>query len=110
MTSYENYRSFYAMEQCTPDISKLDGGKCLDLATKDIFSCCSGLCVIRFEPYPFYTADARPPPPLAAPPPPILLQSPPPVSTNTPRMHDVSLSCLNYSTTVKIIKCYIWWS
>ncbi|KAK3024966.1 hypothetical protein RJ639_042773 [Escallonia herrerae] len=119
MTCYKDYRKTYAMEQCTPDISKLDCGKCLDLATKDIFSYCSGLyscfyvrysCVIRFEPYGpylFYTVDARPPPPLVAPPPPILLQSPPPVSTNTPDMHDVPLSCLNYSITVITIKCYV---
>ncbi|KAK2991018.1 hypothetical protein RJ640_005500 [Escallonia rubra] len=40
--SYKSDWTIYAMEQCTPDISELDCGKCLDSATKDMLQYCSG--------------------------------------------------------------------
>ncbi|KAK2991015.1 hypothetical protein RJ640_005497 [Escallonia rubra] len=40
--SYKSDWTIYAMEQCTPDISELDCGKCLDSATEDLLRYCSG--------------------------------------------------------------------
>ncbi|KAK3024958.1 hypothetical protein RJ639_042765 [Escallonia herrerae] len=105
---YIGHWTIYALEQCTPDISRLDCKRCLNSSIEDVFTYCTGRygcssikpsCVLRFETYQFFqlVADAPPPP---------MPQSAPPKSTNTPGMHDVSLSCLNYSTTVIRIKCY----
>ncbi|KAK3039731.1 hypothetical protein RJ639_027072 [Escallonia herrerae] len=80
------------MGECTPDISKLDCGKCLDVAMNSITIHASGQlgasmvrysCVLRFDTYKFFqpTADA-PPPPCSTPAPPVP-QSPPPLSTDT---------------------------
>ncbi|KAK3010336.1 hypothetical protein RJ639_010938 [Escallonia herrerae] len=53
----------YGLEQCTPDISKLDCGKCLDVAMGEITRYASGKvgaaitrysCVLRFETYEFF--------------------------------------------------------
>ncbi|KAK3024959.1 hypothetical protein RJ639_042766 [Escallonia herrerae] len=116
VANYTNILRFYATEQCTPDISELDCKSCLNSAMKDVTTDCNGRlgcssikpsCVLRYETYQFFqtAADASAPTPLVAPTPP-MPQSPPPIPTNTPGMHDVSHSCLNYSTTVIRIKCY----
>ncbi|KAK3024829.1 hypothetical protein RJ639_045046 [Escallonia herrerae] len=75
VVNYTSLSKIYATEQCTPDISEMDCGRCLDMARNFMTGyATSGTvgatsirnsCVLRFEPYQFYqpTADATPPPP-----------------------------------------------
>ncbi|KAL2483984.1 cysteine-rich RLK (RECEPTOR-like protein kinase) 14 [Forsythia ovata] len=58
-----DYRTIYAFEQCTPDISPEDCGACLEQSALIIQDCCSGArgvrilrpsCYLRFETDPFY--------------------------------------------------------
>jgi hypothetical protein len=61
-----NFRTLYALVQCTPDLSEQDCNNCLVWAFQRIPLCCDGKqggrvitpsCNIRFEPYPFYSAS-----------------------------------------------------
>ncbi|KAK3024844.1 hypothetical protein RJ639_045061 [Escallonia herrerae] len=87
--NYTSFSKIYGLEQCTPDISEADCGRCLDMARIDMTNSCSGKvgatsvrysCVLRFELYQFYQPTAGAPPP----PPPRGTESPPPSSTDTP--------------------------
>ncbi|KAL2454536.1 Cysteine-rich receptor-like protein kinase 29 [Abeliophyllum distichum] len=58
-----DYRTIYAFEQCTPDISPEDCGACLEQSALIIQDCCIGArgvrilrpsCYLRFETDPFY--------------------------------------------------------
>ncbi|KAL9456238.1 hypothetical protein AB3S75_005458 [Citrus x aurantiifolia] len=72
-----SFRTIYALEQCTPDLSELQCSDCLDRAIGEIPNCCSGKiggrvlkpsCNFRFETERFYNPTANSPPP--SPPPP----------------------------------------
>ncbi|KAK3010344.1 hypothetical protein RJ639_010946, partial [Escallonia herrerae] len=85
VVNYTSLTKIYGLEQCTPDISKLDYGKCLDVAMNSITIHASGQlgasmvrysCVLRFETYKFFQPMADAPAPPAS-------QSPPPLSTDT---------------------------
>ncbi|KAK3012028.1 hypothetical protein RJ639_011359 [Escallonia herrerae] len=73
VVDYTSLSKIYGLEQCTPDISKLDCGKCLDVAMSEILRYASGKvgagivrysCVLLFETYMFFqpAADTTPPP------------------------------------------------
>ncbi|KAL2483988.1 Cysteine-rich receptor-like protein kinase 25 [Forsythia ovata] len=60
---YPEYRTIYAFEQCTPDISSDECGECLKKSALQIRECCDGArgvrilrpsCYLRFETDPFY--------------------------------------------------------
>ncbi|KAK3024828.1 hypothetical protein RJ639_045045, partial [Escallonia herrerae] len=91
--NYTSFVTIYGLEQCTPDLSEMDCGTCLDMARNDIAFSASGKvgafavsynCALRFETYQLFqpTADA-PLPPLRSTPAPLALQSPPPLSADT---------------------------
>ncbi|KAK2998066.1 hypothetical protein RJ639_025924 [Escallonia herrerae] len=105
VVNYTSLSKIYGLEQCTPDISKLDCGKCLEAAMSEIPRYASGKlgagivrysCHLRFETYPFFQLAADAPPPSRSPPAPPTPQSPPPLSTDTPGTLRASLlSCLH---------------
>ncbi|CAA2986600.1 receptor kinase At4g00960 [Olea europaea subsp. europaea] len=78
-----NYRTIYAFEQCTPDITSVECGDCLTKSAQQIRECCEGArgvrilrpsCYLRFETDPFYNATMveavfQPPTPPMPPPP-----------------------------------------
>ncbi|KAL2483994.1 Cysteine-rich receptor-like protein kinase 11 [Forsythia ovata] len=60
---YPDYRTIYAFEQCTADITPQDCGSCLNQSALEIRQCCDGArgvrilrpsCYLRFETDPFY--------------------------------------------------------
>ncbi|KAL2467192.1 Cysteine-rich receptor-like protein kinase 25 [Abeliophyllum distichum] len=60
---YPEYRTIYAFEQCTADITPQDCGSCLNQSALEIRQCCDGSrgvrilrpsCYLRFETDPFY--------------------------------------------------------
>ncbi|KAL2467194.1 Cysteine-rich receptor-like protein kinase 26 [Abeliophyllum distichum] len=60
---YPDYRTIYAFEQCTADITPQDCGSCLNQSALEIRQCCDGSrgvkilrpsCYLRFETDPFY--------------------------------------------------------
>ncbi|KAL2467190.1 Cysteine-rich receptor-like protein kinase 25 [Abeliophyllum distichum] len=60
---YPEYRTIYAFEQCTPDITSDECGECLKKSALQIRECCDGArgvrilrpsCYLRFETDPFY--------------------------------------------------------
>ncbi|KAK3024822.1 hypothetical protein RJ639_045039 [Escallonia herrerae] len=86
VANYTNLLKIYAAEQCTPDISVTDCGRCLDVARTDVTTYCNGRlgcssikpsCVLRFETYQFFQPPADAPPPSRSPPPPPAPQPPP---------------------------------
>ncbi|KAK3024826.1 hypothetical protein RJ639_045043 [Escallonia herrerae] len=102
--NYTNFSKIYGLEQCTPDISEADCGRCLDMARIDMTYFCGGKvgatsvrysCVLRFELYQFYEPTAH------APPPPRGTGSPPPFSTDTPgTLHAIYFRVYTVSATV----------
>ncbi|KAL2483993.1 Cysteine-rich receptor-like protein kinase 29 [Forsythia ovata] len=78
-----DYRTIYAFEQCTPDITSDECGDCLTKSAQQIRECCDGArgvrilrpsCYLRFETDPFYNATMvetvfQPPTPPMPPPP-----------------------------------------
>ncbi|KAK2991001.1 hypothetical protein RJ640_005483 [Escallonia rubra] len=42
VVNYTSLWMIYATEQCTPDISEMDCGRCLDMAIADVFTYCTG--------------------------------------------------------------------
>ncbi|KAK3039726.1 hypothetical protein RJ639_027067 [Escallonia herrerae] len=90
VVNYTSLTKIYGLAQCTPDISKLDCGKCLDAAMNEIPRYASGKvgagivrysCVLRFETYQFFQlAVDAPPPPRSTPAPP----TPPPPTPQPP--------------------------
>ncbi|KAL2483991.1 Cysteine-rich receptor-like protein kinase 26 [Forsythia ovata] len=60
---YPDYRTIYAFEQCTADITPQDCGSCLNQSALEIRQCCNGSrgvkilrpsCYLRFDTDPFY--------------------------------------------------------
>ncbi|GJY13877.1 cysteine-rich receptor-like protein kinase 15 [Tanacetum coccineum] len=85
-TSGPGFTTLYGLMQCTPDLSEIDCYNCLDLAIRNIPSCCDSKrgarfyyssCNMRYEEYRFYndTVTLELPSP---PPPPTQLSPPPP--------------------------------
>jgi hypothetical protein len=83
------FRTLYALVQCTPDLSELDCNSCLVDAIQRIPVCCNNKeggrvvgpsCNLRFEIYQFYNSTAAASPPTSPVAPPV---SPPPPLTNT---------------------------
>ncbi|EXB38214.1 hypothetical protein L484_006313 [Morus notabilis] len=81
------FKTIYALVQCTPDLSKEQCNNCLDSVFGYIPQCCGGKkggrvigpsCNVRYEDYLFYDSTANPPP--TSPP---TVSPPPPTSTNT---------------------------
>ncbi|KAK3024830.1 hypothetical protein RJ639_045047 [Escallonia herrerae] len=86
VANYTSLLKIYAVEQCTPDISEMDCGRCLDVAMSDVTNYCNGKvgcfsikpsCVLRYETYQFYQALADAPPPPRSTPAPLSPQPPP---------------------------------
>ncbi|KAK3000484.1 hypothetical protein RJ639_021033 [Escallonia herrerae] len=99
VADYTSLSKIYALEQCTPDISVMDCGRCLDVARTDVTTYCNGRlgcssikpsCVLRYETYEFFQppADAPPPPPLPprSTPAPPTAQPPPDTPVNSGNM------------------------
>ncbi|KAG6641676.1 cysteine-rich receptor-like protein kinase 26 [Carya illinoinensis] len=72
-----NFKTIYALVQCTPDLSEQECNDCLLGASEGIPRCCDGKeggriarpsCDIRFEVYPFYNSTIHSPPPYHSPP------------------------------------------
>ncbi|XP_035544102.1 cysteine-rich receptor-like protein kinase 26 isoform X1 [Juglans regia] len=66
-----NFKTIYALVQCTPDLSEQECNDCLLGASEGIPRCCDGKeggriarpsCDIRFEVYPFYYCTTNSPP------------------------------------------------
>uniref|UniRef100_A0A5B6YSG1 Non-specific serine/threonine protein kinase n=1 Tax=Davidia involucrata TaxID=16924 RepID=A0A5B6YSG1_DAVIN len=94
--NFSDYRTIYALMQCTPDLSSTDCGDCLGWALRSYRTCCNRRkdvtilrpsCIFQYNLDPFFnsTADAPlPPPPPPPPPPPIPVPFPPrPLNTRT---------------------------
>ncbi|KAL5775000.1 hypothetical protein ACOSP7_012557 [Xanthoceras sorbifolium] len=107
-----DFKTLYALVQCTPDLSKEECSDCLVSVTGLIPECCDGKeggrvigpsCNLRFEIYRFYapTADDE----LTPPSPPPLLAPPPPPNINTTITEGTNTSGKdnNTSRTVVII-------
>ncbi|KAF5474798.1 hypothetical protein F2P56_006661 [Juglans regia] len=71
-----NFKTIYALVQCTPDLSEQECNDCLLGASEGIPRCCDGKeggriarpsCDIRFEVYPFYYSTTNSPPPTQSP-------------------------------------------
>ncbi|XP_041023210.1 cysteine-rich receptor-like protein kinase 26 [Juglans microcarpa x Juglans regia] len=71
-----NFKTIYALVQCTPDLSEQECNDCLLGASEGIPRCCDGKeggriarpsCDIRFEVYPFYYSTTNSPPPAHSP-------------------------------------------
>lgn len=88
-TSAPDFKTLYALVQCTPDLTELQCNDCLDTITGTIPNCCDGKeggrvvapsCNFRYEIYRFYdpTIDDQVAPPSTA-----SIQSPPPPSNNS---------------------------
>ncbi|KAG2688290.1 hypothetical protein I3760_09G088500 [Carya illinoinensis] len=72
-----NFKTIYALVQCTPDLSEQECNDCLLGASEGIPRCCDGKeggriarpsCDVRFEVYPFYNSTTKSPPPAHSPP------------------------------------------
>ncbi|KAG6641678.1 hypothetical protein CIPAW_09G091400 [Carya illinoinensis] len=71
-----NFKTIYALVQCTPDLSEQECNDCLLGASEGIPRCCDGKeggriarpsCDVRFEVYPFYNSTTNSPPPAHSP-------------------------------------------
>ena len=83
-----DYKTIYALVQCTPDLSKQDCIDCVNSALIRSASCCDAKeggrlvlpsCNTRFEVYPFFEYTAPPP-------------GPPPTNTTTSKGTHASIS------------------
>ncbi|XP_022873944.1 cysteine-rich receptor-like protein kinase 25 [Olea europaea var. sylvestris] len=81
---YPDYRTIYAFEQCTPDITPKDCDDCLNQSALEIRRCCNGArgvrilrpsCYLRLETDPFYN-ETMVYPVLQSPTPPALVPKP----------------------------------
>ncbi|KAM4116932.1 hypothetical protein ACB094_02G087000 [Castanea mollissima] len=88
--SSSSSKSVYGLVQCTPDLSQINCGSCLDGAVADILSCCGWTdggrvlepsCIARFEVYQFYDLTLVQPSPTTKVIP--LTQAIPPTSDNS---------------------------
>ncbi|XP_062013387.1 cysteine-rich receptor-like protein kinase 25 [Rosa rugosa] len=86
--AFNGFQQLYSLVQCTPDLSSTSCVTCLRGAIAQLPGCCTGKqggrvlypsCNVRYEVYPFYTAEAATPSP---PPQPLTLPPPPPPPGN----------------------------
>ncbi|XP_002518553.2 cysteine-rich receptor-like protein kinase 10 [Ricinus communis] len=105
--NFTAFEKLYSLVQCTPDLSNLDCGRCLQAAISNLPTCCDGKrggrvlypsCNIRYEVYPFFNVTAlEPPPPSPSP-----VVPPPPTSSGT-RPETKGKSGLSTVTIVAIV-------